>query len=68
MIHVSRSYETDLGPESATAEEVLISAWDWGITIRWKSAEDGRTPCLYVDVCLAGRWFSLVERKPKYEE
>lgn len=64
LIHVSRSYEVVEGPESATAEEVRIGTRNWATTIRWKSAQDGRTPCLYVAVCLGGKWFSIIDHPP----
>ena len=68
LIHVSRSYEVAEGPETATAESVRIGTRNYALDIRWKSAEDGRTSCLYIDMCWAGKWFELINRKPKETE
>lgn len=65
VIHVDRSYEVESGPESATAEAIRIGTRNFAMTIRWKSAEDGRTPCLYVSICLFGHWFEIVNKSPK---
>lgn len=65
FIHIGRSYEVEDGPKSATAENIRIGFRNWALSVRWKSAQDGRTPCLYVDLCLAEKWFRLINRPPK---
>lgn len=65
FLHIVRVHEIpEEGLETVTAEAVWIGTRTLGLSVRWRSVEDGR-PCLCVGMNLAGYQFDIVNRPSK---